>query len=124
MSLSLQATGRPNYLQDFLSAGGKDETENTDSIRCILTLGTVPKHPNCAPALLPQVQCQHTPMEELGCCAKSLTPFLPLPIGSLVPMAHILHPVDPSDLCLSAELVEISGFCSQPLFLFDSCSSC
>ena len=119
MLLSLQATGRANYLQDFLSAGGKDETENADSIRHTLTLGTAPKHPNCAPALLPDVQCQHIHREKLSCCAKHLTPFLPLPIWSLVPMAHILHPVDPGDLHLSAEFVANLVFVASHYF----CSS-
>lgn len=77
MSLSLQAIGRANYLQDFLSIGGKDETENTDSIKHMLTLGTVP---NRAPTLLPDSQRQHIRREELSFCDKHLMFFLSLPI--------------------------------------------
>lgn len=124
MSLSLQATGRANYLQDFFSVGGKDETENTDIIRHMLSLGTAPKHPNHAPTLLPDIQHWHTHREETSCSAKYLMPFLPLPIWPPVLMEQILHPIDPGDLHLSAEFVEHSGFCGLPSFLFECYSSC
>lgn len=92
----------------FHITGGKDETENTDSIRHMLTLGIAPKHPNWAPTLLPDIRCWHICRGELSC---GFTPFLPLPIWSLVPMAHILHSIDPSDHPLSAEFADLSGVC-------------